>query len=310
MKKILFVLVFTLLISQVVSAATLDFTIGENTVNILDGEMSVCLSEACPFAKDDCVMVPIRIVAETFGATVEWSDSDRTVVVNYGETTVKLTEGSSIAEVDGNVVDIGESVVIKNGRTMVPAEFLCDKLGCYMRKLESVIVLTNDKPVMRVGNEYIYFDEFALMFNADRDKYEGEEELLAKSCISNLYDRCIMYNSGIERGIVLDEDEIGGIIANADGDKSLKSVQTILLAKHLIADKFADLLSAESIPDDEEVYEYFLGNYKDITFDEQTREEIRYALGYEKFVESWNKLYAETDDESFYEIDELLKLVK
>lgn len=310
MKKFIFILIIALLISQVVSAATLDFNVGENAVNILNGEVSEYLSEACPYVEDDCVMVPLRIVAETFGASVEWSDVDRTAVVNYGETIVKFTEGSSIAEVDGNIVDIGESVVIKNGRTMVPAEFLCDKLGYYMRKLESVIVLTNDKPVMRVGNEYIYFDEFALMFNKDRDKYAGEEELLAKSCISNLYDRCIMYNNGVERGIVLEKDEIKEIMANANEVESLKSVQIILSAKHRIADKFSDLLSAESIPEDYEVYEYFLGNYKDKVFDDQIREEIRYALGYEKFVENWNRLYAQTDDESYYEIDELIKLVK
>ena len=310
MKKLLFVFVLVLSIGQVVNATTLDFSIGENVVNMLDGEVSVHHSEACPYGEDDYVMVPIRIVAETFGAKVEWSDSDRTVTVICGEIIAKFVEGSSLAEVGGNIVDIGKAVVITNGRTMVPAEFLCEKFGYYMRKFESVIVLTNEKPVMRVGNEYIYLDEFALMFNADRDKYEGEEELLAKSCISNLYDRCIMYNNGIVRGITLDVDEINEIEGIADGSNSLKSVQTILLAKHRIADKFSDLLSAESIPNDEEVYEYFRGNYKDIDFNEQIREEIRYTLGYEKFVESWNRLYAETDDESFYEIDELIKLVK
>ena len=310
MKKLLFVFAFVLMVGQVVSAATLDFSIGESAVNILDGEVSVHHSEACPYVEDDYVMVPIRIVAETFGATVEWSDLDRTVTVICGEIVAKFVEGSSLADVGGTFVDIGKAVVITNGRTMVPVEFLCEKFGYYMRKLESVIVLTNEKPVMRVGDEYIYLDEFALMFNADRDKYEGEEELLAKSCISNLYDRCIMYNNGIMRGITLDEDEINEIKSVADESNSFKSVQSILLTKHRIADKFSDLLSAESIPNDEEVYEYFLGNYKDTDFNEQIREEIRYALGYEKFVESWNRLYAETDDESFYEIDELIKLVK
>ena len=75
-------------------------------------------------------MVPVRYVANAFGV----SESNilfgkGTVTLFAGERTISLTAGSNIAVVNGNNVTMATAVVIKDGRTYVPASQIASLLG-------------------------------------------------------------------------------------------------------------------------------------------------------------------------------------
>ncbi len=73
--------------------------------------------------------VPIRLVAETFGADVDWDGNLREVTIKQGTKVIKLKIGSKIATIDGKSYELEAAPYIKSGRTMVPIRFISEALG-------------------------------------------------------------------------------------------------------------------------------------------------------------------------------------
>ncbi|MDR0958318.1 MAG: copper amine oxidase N-terminal domain-containing protein [Clostridiales bacterium] len=66
-------------------------------------------------------MVPVRFIAESLGAKVEWDDPTDTVTITLGDKTVSLVIGTPIG-------DYG-APVITNSRTFVPARYVLEQFG-------------------------------------------------------------------------------------------------------------------------------------------------------------------------------------
>jgi len=73
--------------------------------------------------------VPIRLVAETFGAEVGWDGNLREVTIKQDTKVIKLKIGSKIATIDGKSYELEAAPYIKSGRTMVPIRFISEALG-------------------------------------------------------------------------------------------------------------------------------------------------------------------------------------
>ena len=314
-KAVLVILLLICMYTDCAFAAALDLTDGENTVNVLDGTVSQKYTETAPYADNGSMMIPIRIVAETFGAVVEWDDSAKLVTITDGSTVVKLVIGSNTAFVNGSEVIVGTPPCEINGRTMIPVEFTCESLGYYVRYIgeTSQVIITNETPIMRVGNETVYFDEFAMLFNADRDKYIGEEEILAKSCISALFDNYVLYCHAVENGVTLSDELISEISDDADknaGEYTLKSIYMSLKLKYAMGEIFSENMYDSLIPEKEEVLDYYEKNYPSSELTDELYSSIEYEVYYNKCLEYWDALYDETDDEMYFEISELVEMVK
>ncbi|MDP2872346.1 MAG: N-acetylmuramoyl-L-alanine amidase family protein [Bacillota bacterium] len=76
------------------------------------------------------MVVPIRIIAENLGATVEWDAARNAAVVDGGGRLVDLPVGSAVATVNGQQVALDAPSVLYSGRTMVPLRFVAEALGC------------------------------------------------------------------------------------------------------------------------------------------------------------------------------------
>ncbi|MDP2873306.1 MAG: DUF1343 domain-containing protein [Bacillota bacterium] len=74
-------------------------------------------------------MAPVRAIAEALGAEVGWDGALWLVTLVSGESTVRLTIGSSVAEVNGVPIAMDTVPVIRNSRTMVPVRFVSEFLG-------------------------------------------------------------------------------------------------------------------------------------------------------------------------------------
>jgi len=73
--------------------------------------------------------VPIRLVAETFGAEVGWDGNLREVTIKQDTKVIKLKIGSKTATIDGKSYELEAAPYIKSGRTMVPIRFISEALG-------------------------------------------------------------------------------------------------------------------------------------------------------------------------------------
>jgi hypothetical protein len=75
------------------------------------------------------VVVPLRGVFESLGATVDWRESDQSIYATKAPRTIWLRIGDHEAKVDGMPVHLDQPAVIYQGTTMVPLRFVSESLG-------------------------------------------------------------------------------------------------------------------------------------------------------------------------------------
>lgn len=83
-----------------------------------------------PTIVDNRTLVPVRAIFESLGATVEWNDSTRTATGTTDDTVVVIQIDNSTAYVNGEERTLDVPAQIINNRTMVPARFVSEALGC------------------------------------------------------------------------------------------------------------------------------------------------------------------------------------
>ncbi|OAB44134.1 family 10 glycosylhydrolase [Paenibacillus glacialis] len=96
---------------------------------ILDG--AKLTSDTPPYVLPtlNVTLVPLRVISEGLGASVRWSQSTKTVIIESDVATIKLVNGQTTAEVNGSEVSLDASVQSRNNRTMVPLRFVGESLG-------------------------------------------------------------------------------------------------------------------------------------------------------------------------------------
>jgi len=107
------------------------FIIGKPYVYINGIQMPM---EVAPFIKAARTFVPVRYVAQPFGAQVIWNSKTQQVTLIHKKT-IELWINNPKAIVDGveTPIDAGDPTVapfIQSGRTMLPLRFVTENLGC------------------------------------------------------------------------------------------------------------------------------------------------------------------------------------
>lgn len=90
---------------------------------------SQLLLKESPYLIKGRVMVPLRGVAEGFGASVKWDKATLTATVARGAHQAHMTAGSSTAIRDGIPVTLDASVELRNGRIYIPLRFSAESMG-------------------------------------------------------------------------------------------------------------------------------------------------------------------------------------
>lgn len=130
-------------------AATLTYTIGEADVNadtllgmtigstdyIVNND--VISGDAAPYIDENWrTMVPVRVLNETFGGTVDFKDNVITIV--NGDTTVVMTIGEETYTVNDEEKTMDTAPVIRdNDRAYVPVRFMAEALGYTVTPLQA-----------------------------------------------------------------------------------------------------------------------------------------------------------------------------
>lgn len=86
-------------------------------------------SEVAPEIVNGRTFVPVRLIAETYGATVGWNPTSRTVTIQLGDVQIILTIGSRRAIIGSETKTLEAAPYIKAGRTMVPVRLVSEELG-------------------------------------------------------------------------------------------------------------------------------------------------------------------------------------
>lgn len=97
------------------------------TVNVNGNKLDF---DVPPQIINDRTMVPLRKIFEALGAEVTWDDKTNTSTGKKGTTTVILTVDSTSATVNGELKTLDVPATLVDGRTLVPARFISESLGC------------------------------------------------------------------------------------------------------------------------------------------------------------------------------------
>jgi hypothetical protein len=120
------VLTFTTTPAAVAVKIVIVLTVGTNVVTV-DGKATSV--DAAPEIVNSLTFVPIRFIAETFGATVEWFPESRGITITLGTTTIGLQIGKATVVINGNTIALEAAPYIKNSRTMVPLRVISESFG-------------------------------------------------------------------------------------------------------------------------------------------------------------------------------------
>ena len=101
------------------SLTTISMQIGNNGV-VLNNENKIL--DAAPLISQNRTMVPLRFIAEAFGANVSWAQDTKTVTI--------VIDGKVLTmRINQELEDFGAAPIISNGRTMVPIRYISEELG-------------------------------------------------------------------------------------------------------------------------------------------------------------------------------------
>ncbi len=105
----------------------ISFTVG-NSVLMINGFNTEV--ETPYIAGEGTTLVPLRVITEAFGATVQWQGETQSVVLIYPEKTITLQIGNTVATVNDEEITLPVAPVLEGeGVTMVPLRFISEAFG-------------------------------------------------------------------------------------------------------------------------------------------------------------------------------------
>ncbi len=165
-KKLLITFSFVMcVLSLTVHAKTMQFTMGNVDAKVDDGKIEVYKMEVAPYTVNGRTMVPVRIVAETFGADVQYIHDESKVIITMDDKKISMVIGQDVADVNGTKVKLDVPTVETNGRTLVPLRFVSETLGFDIKYLASTqqILITNDPAVIEINGTKLFLSDFKAM---------------------------------------------------------------------------------------------------------------------------------------------------
>ncbi len=126
-RKLVMLLVFVMLFSLIPTAGIAKRHASRD-IKIVVGDYFV-MSDVHPFIENDRTFVPIRFIAEELGYNVRWEQATKKVYITSGNTTIVLTIGSHVAQVNGVNQTLDAAATLRDDRTFVPLRFIAENMG-------------------------------------------------------------------------------------------------------------------------------------------------------------------------------------
>ncbi len=102
--------------------------------------------DVMPVIVDGRTLLPVRGIAETLGAKVEWREETKVVCIEKGSDVAIMQIDNNIGQINGLDKTMDVPVKLINSRTMVPVRFVAEALGCKVDwddATKTVIITTN-----------------------------------------------------------------------------------------------------------------------------------------------------------------------
>jgi hypothetical protein len=157
-------------------------------IKVLYNARQVVFPDALPKIENNRVLVPIRFVAETLGATVDYAN--KLVTIRQEGKVIELPIGSNVTKVNGQSITLDTKAVAEKGRTYVPLRFVSEALGQAVEWdniSRYVWIGSKDVPMQEEIGEKRTFNEFLPFYGEQLDLIDDYD--LKKNSVYLLTDR-------------------------------------------------------------------------------------------------------------------------
>lgn len=131
-----------LALSITLSAQTIVLGAGPSS-NIIVNDKQLNIEEI--HINESKMMVPLRTVSEQLNYQVKWNNNDKSIKLSRGKEEVFLKIGDFKVVVNGKVIELNETPIIKDGKTLIPIEF-------FDKALDLILGWDNDKKILKINN--------------------------------------------------------------------------------------------------------------------------------------------------------------
>ncbi len=162
-KRILLMIMITMLVSTGALASNQEITIKINGVKLITDSPAMIVNNS--------TLVPMRAIFEAMGAKVEWENSTRTVIGTKGKDKIVLQIGNTRAYLNGKAIMLETPPIIVNNSTFVPVRFIAESLGSdvlWDAKTRTVIINDKDNSIDYKAN--LMESEVLKLVNIERSK--------------------------------------------------------------------------------------------------------------------------------------------
>lgn len=118
----------TLVASTLVFAVTATPVLGQDITLKLNN--NVLSPAVAPVIENGSTLVPLRIISENMGASVQWNGEERSVTIAKEDTSIYLVLDQKNVIVNGEAKELAVAPKIINNTTMVPIRFVSENLDC------------------------------------------------------------------------------------------------------------------------------------------------------------------------------------
>jgi len=261
MKKRIVSALLTLALSVpcVAQAKTVEFTIGDKTMNtatdyVIESQELL----AAPFIANDRTMVPVRAVSESFGAKVTWVPETRNIFIQSEDKSITLTVDSAEAQVNGEKVILDAAPTIVGDITFVPVRFVTESMGYYVYFAPSTSsVLVSDAAPVYVNGTPISQEEFDthyLWFSEGGCPNPESEAWTAAFKVA------LFSGEAKKAGMSLTEEDIELLKTAENTPGLLQGQEALTNEKMLLANRYYDAL-IDGASSDEDVQKVFRETY-------------------------------------------------
>lgn len=174
MKKIVFILLCTLMISMNVSA-------NNNSVTLMVDGINVNSEGKSFISNTGRIMVPLRILSENLSANVIWHPDTQTVSIDLNDKHLKLKINDTTFTLNGEIREMDSPAIIIEGKTYVPIRHVTEALGAIIewnsetRTVSVFLNTSNFKEKIVVFPDPMFNDLIREMINKPTgDVYESE----------------------------------------------------------------------------------------------------------------------------------------
>lgn len=238
-------------IISIILLVTFVFLVSSFTVYANDEEVSVYLNneklefDVKPAIINNRLMVPMRVIFEKLGATVEWDNETNTAYAmdHNNRKGVVVTVGESyISDYFMNTIPMDVSAITENGRTLVPLRAVSEAFKCdvnWSREENAVNIYSED--FIDYSNEREQDVVYASTIDELLNSIGSNKRIILTSDYYNMYDAQNIENPCLEQQLNWDDSCLTGYV--------IKDVINLTIegnAEIATNDIWADVLSFEN----------------------------------------------------------------